>query len=82
MDGATTIWNRFGMEDLRFKAMMFFSSTTVFQVESHVDLPYHKIDKKILAAEVKFEQGPPTLTPGTSQGRALLGTLFENHSLV
>lgn len=41
-----TIWNRFGMEDLRFKGIIFFCSTTVFQVGSHVDLPYHKIDKK------------------------------------
>lgn len=41
-----TIWNRFGMEDLRFKGIIFFRSTTVFQVDSHVGLPCHKIDKK------------------------------------
>lgn len=42
---ATTIWNRFYMEDLRFKATIFFS-TTVFQVEPHMYLPYYKIDEK------------------------------------
>ena len=44
VEGATAIWNRFCMGDLRFKAVTFFSGTAVFQVESHVDLPYYKID--------------------------------------
>lgn len=39
---ATATWNRFHMEDLRLNAMVFFSSTTVFQVESCVSAIFIK----------------------------------------